>query len=120
MPVYFLAKEPSAFVSEAEADVRLLRNCTVDVSLSGLWFCQGSGLAAQSTHCVYCLFRINKVGHLYYSKWEQRIYMIWAYILVASVIVFGRVVLLPYPYCFLCSEVHPCMAHAQLFKQQLF
>lgn len=83
------------------------------------WACQCSGSAAQSTHCVCCLFRVNKVGHLYYSKWEQRIYMIWAYILVASVIVFGRVLLLTHPYCFLCTVVHPCMAHAQLLKRQL-
>ena len=33
--------------------------------------------------------RINKVGHLYYGKWEQRFYLIWAYVLVASVIIFG-------------------------------
>ncbi len=60
------------------------------------WACQYSGSAAQSTHSMCCLFRINKVGHLYYSKWEQRIYMIWAYILVASVIVFGRLLLPSY------------------------
>lgn len=112
MPVEVLANEPSAFVSEAEVHVRLWGNCAVDVRMSGL--------AAQSTHCVCCLFRVNTVGHLYFSKWGQRIYMIWAYILVASVIIFGKVLLLPYAYCCLCTVIHPFMAHAQLFKQQLF
>ncbi len=38
MPVYFLANEPATVVSEAEANVRLLRNCADDMGLSMLWF----------------------------------------------------------------------------------
>ena len=42
--------------------------------------------------------------------------MIWAYILVASVVIFGRVLLLPYPYYFFCPVAHLFMAYAQLLN----
>ena len=34
--------------------------------------------------------RVNKVGPLYYGKMEQELYLFWAYVLVLSVIVFGK------------------------------
>ncbi len=33
--------------------------------------------------------RLNKVGHLYFGKWERRFYTAWAYLLVLSVVTFG-------------------------------
>ncbi len=36
-----------------------------------------------------CPCRLNKVGHLYFGKWERRFYTAWAYLLVLSVVTFG-------------------------------
>jgi hypothetical protein len=38
---------------------------------------------------VPCPCRLNKVGHLYFGKWERRFYTAWAYLLVLSVVTFG-------------------------------
>ena len=41
-------------------------------------------------YAVVLVCRLNKVGHLYYGKKERIFYTVWAYVLVASVITFGR------------------------------
>lgn len=73
--------------------VRAAYTISYKPQLAGTWLAfNNAGFGANTaTLCLALGTWINKVGHLYYSKWEQRIYMIWAYTLVASVIVFGPI-----------------------------
>ncbi|DBA70143.1 TPA: hypothetical protein ACH3X2_012196 [Trebouxia sp. C0005] len=60
-------------------------------ALEGVWLAfNNAGFGANvATLSLVLGTWLNKVGHVYFGKWERRFYTAWAYLLVLSVVIFG-------------------------------